>query len=89
VVVDVLDVNDEEAGKLLLSLDPLSQLANYDPEAVNELRRPVSTNCEMLATLWEAIIQVGRQSRARAEPKEATLESSTWANGSFSDTLSG
>jgi hypothetical protein len=63
VVVEVLDVTDEEARKLLLSLDPLTQLAGYDPEAVDGLRRLVSTNSEMLSNLWEAISQLGRQSK--------------------------
>src|SRR5215211_1522912 len=36
--VEVLDVGDEEARKLLLSLDPLAQLADHDRTTLDRLR---------------------------------------------------
>src|SRR3974390_815813 len=36
--VEVLDVDDVEARKLLLSLDPLAQLADYDNGTLDALR---------------------------------------------------
>src|SRR5438270_12617399 len=36
--VEVLDVTDAEAEKLLLTLDPLAQLAGCDAEALDRLR---------------------------------------------------
>ena len=53
--VEVLDVNDEEARKLLLSLDPLAQLANYDAQAVDELRKLTETSSNTLNALWATL----------------------------------
>lgn len=50
--VEVLDVNDEEARKLLLSLDPLAQLADYDDRALEELRQVTETSSNTLRALW-------------------------------------
>src|SRR4051794_9553589 len=38
VEVEVLDVTDAEADKLLLTLDPLAQLAGYNEEVLDRLR---------------------------------------------------
>lgn len=53
--VEVLDVCDEEARKLLLSIDPLAALAEHDTEKLNDLRRLTSTRCDALANLWRSI----------------------------------
>ncbi len=53
--VEVLDVNDEEARKLLLSLDPLAQLADYDAHAVDELRKLTETSSNTLNALWATL----------------------------------
>src|SRR5262245_56814892 len=37
--VEVLDVNDAEARALLLAIDPLAQLAGYDADALDKLRK--------------------------------------------------
>jgi hypothetical protein len=50
--VEVLDVNDEEARKLPLSLDPLAQLADYDDHSLEELRRLTETSSNTLNALW-------------------------------------
>lgn len=55
--VEVLDVNDEEARKLLLSIDPLAQLAGFDAEAVDKLRATVQSDSDTLNSLWSAVAQ--------------------------------
>ena len=50
--VEVLDVNDEEARALLLSLDPLVRLAEYDDHALQELLRVTETDNAMLQAFW-------------------------------------
>ena len=53
--VEVLDVNDDEARALLLSLDPLAQLAEYDPPVLNRLRDQTPTESDTLYNLWQSI----------------------------------
>jgi predicted RNA-binding protein with RPS1 domain len=53
--VEILDVNDDEARKLLLSIDPLAQLAGFDTEAVEKLRKTVSSDNDTLRSLWDAV----------------------------------
>lgn len=55
--VEILDVNDEEARKLLLSIDPLAQLAGFDTEAVEHLRAVVRSDNDTLNALWDAVAQ--------------------------------
>src|SRR6516162_716547 len=55
VEVEVLDVTDEEARKLLLSIDPLAQLADYDHTTLDRLRQLTTTESEALAELWRSI----------------------------------
>jgi hypothetical protein len=55
VEVEVLDVSDEEARKLLLSIDPLAALADHDHAKLDELRRLTSTDSDALANLWRSI----------------------------------
>ena len=57
VEVEVLDVTDAEAEKLLLTLDPLTLLAGYDEEALDRLRRSVQTESNDLAALWHSIAE--------------------------------
>src|SRR5947208_12568890 len=47
--VEVLDVNDAEARALLLSIDPLAQLADYDAAALDRLRQMTAAPCDALA----------------------------------------
>src|SRR6516165_8597519 len=44
--VEVLDVNDAEARALLLSIDPLANLARTDDAVLAELRRVTTTSSE-------------------------------------------
>ena len=55
VEVEVLDVNDTEARALLLSIDPLAQLADYDNSALDKLRAITATDSENLLALWNNI----------------------------------
>jgi hypothetical protein len=57
VEVEVLDVSDAEARTLLLSLDPLAQLADYDASALDQLRQLTHTDQDALTNLWESIAQ--------------------------------
>src|SRR5438105_15704359 len=52
ITVEVLDVSDDEARKLLLSIDPLAQLADYDTRALDALRQTVASDNEVLAAFW-------------------------------------
>jgi hypothetical protein len=55
--VEILDVSDAEARVLLLSLDPLAQLADYDLAALDRLRDQTPTESDALANLWASIAQ--------------------------------
>lgn len=50
--VEVLDVNDDEARALLLSLDPLALLADYDHDTLAQLRAATETSNDTLQALW-------------------------------------
>ncbi|HEY7425361.1 MAG TPA: hypothetical protein VH682_14105 [Gemmataceae bacterium] len=73
--VEVLDVNDAEARALLLSLDPLAQLADYDRTALDRLRALTSTSSDAVANLWASIGQanaaVAETLAARTPPQRA------------------
>ena len=74
VEVEIIDVDDEEARKLLLSLDPLAALAGHDAERLDHLRSLTSTESDDLANLWRSIGQAGEEAEealadARREPK--------------------
>lgn len=62
--VEVLDVNDEEAVKLLLAIDPLAQLASYDAETLANLRQTVEGDSVALQVLWTALEAQNRTSKA-------------------------
>ena len=55
VPVLVLDVTEAEADKLLLSLDPLAELAETNAQALDALLRDVQTGSEGLAGMWDAL----------------------------------
>jgi hypothetical protein len=59
VEVEVLDVSDVEARALLLSIDPLTQLADYDVAVLDRLRRQTPADCNDLAALWQNIARSG------------------------------
>jgi len=59
VEVEVLDVSDAEARALLLSIDPLARLADYDNRLLDELRQQTATDSDVLEQLWESITRAG------------------------------
>jgi hypothetical protein len=65
--VEILDVNDAEARALLLSIDPLAQLAGHDLAVLERLRGLAQTSSDALANLWDA---VGRSGAAVQETLE-------------------
>ncbi len=56
VPVLILDVNDEEAAKLLATFDPLSQLAETNSTALEELLLDVDTNNDAVQTMLDALM---------------------------------
>ena len=52
--VEVLDVNDEEARKLILSIDPLAALAQTQRELHERLMKITPTKSPDLEAAWEA-----------------------------------
>lgn len=55
VTVEVLDVTDDEARKLLLSLDPTAGLAGRDEEALAQLRDLTQTDNATLDAFWSGL----------------------------------
>jgi hypothetical protein len=55
VTVLVLDVNEEEADKLLISLDPLAAMATADSERLNELLETVRSDDPAILALLDGI----------------------------------
>jgi hypothetical protein len=70
VTVEVLDVGDEEARKLLLTIDPLAALAQADQAALDALRQVTETDQAALDGLWQSLGEAARQTSAQlaAEP---------------------
>jgi len=66
--VEVLDVNDEEARKLLLSIDPLAQLADYDYACLDDLLKITQSSSNTLNALWADIAR--RDSEVAREVQE-------------------
>jgi hypothetical protein len=56
--VEVLDVNDAEARTLLLTLDPLAELAGYDQEKLEQLRQVAEKDSAALGALRLALAAV-------------------------------
>ncbi len=75
VTVEVLDVTDDEARKLLLTLDPLAALAGVDDEQLATLRDTVASDADALNNLWgsirdanRAVAEALKKSAARSKP---------------------
>lgn len=69
VMVEILDVNEQEANALLLSLDPLAALAQFDSPTLESLRKAASTQSEALQNLWDSIDSSTK--KTKEELKEA------------------
>ncbi|MSR31557.1 MAG: hypothetical protein EXR99_08640 [Gemmataceae bacterium] len=63
VVVEVLDVNEEEARALLLSIDPLSALAVNDEPALEALRQQAVTASALVREMWNSIGKEGEKTK--------------------------
>jgi hypothetical protein len=57
VPVVVVDVTEQEAEKLLLSMDPLASLADSNAQALESLLRDVQTGDSALAKMWEGLAE--------------------------------
>lgn len=57
VPVLVLDVNEEEAAKILLTLDPLAAMATRSDDKLRDLLEEVSTESEAVAALMDALTE--------------------------------
>jgi hypothetical protein len=57
--VEVLDLTDAEARALLLSLDPITLLADYDAIVLDQLRQQTTTSSDALNNLWRSIDAAG------------------------------
>jgi hypothetical protein len=67
--VEILDVDEEEARKLLLSLDTLPALAEPDEDVLTQLKELTTTDCPVLAQFWK--IRGENEAAADAALKEA------------------
>ncbi|SRR5579885_1895309 len=75
--VEILDVTDAEARALLLSIDPLAQLADHDQEVLARLRGLAQTGSAALANLWDAVGRAGavvQEKLAAARPRRPEPE---------------
>src|ERR1700680_711569 len=70
VPVLIVDLNDEEADKLLLTLDPLASMAEADHDKVTALLETVRTDSEAVASLLERIADEAAASQALIDPTE-------------------
>jgi ParB-like chromosome segregation protein Spo0J len=50
--VEVLDVTEEEARVLLLSIDPLAELVNYDAQLLDRLRKVAEQDSQAVQMIW-------------------------------------
>ena len=57
IAVEVLDVTDSEARKLLLTIDPLAALAAYSDDQLSKLRDITKADDQMLNALWSTLHQ--------------------------------
>lgn len=70
--VEVLDVNDAEARALLLAIDPLAQLADYDAQSLTQLRALAEADSAAVRSLWETLD--GLDAKARKQIEEGQKE---------------
>lgn len=68
--VEVLDLNDDEARKLLLSLDPLASLAGTDAAVHARLREITHSDAAALQALWQSTSAAEAATKAALEAAE-------------------
>jgi hypothetical protein len=67
--VEVLDVTEEEARTLLLSIDPLAALAQTNAQVHAQLRNITQTDSAALESLWQTTQKAARAAQAMLESK--------------------
>jgi ParB-like chromosome segregation protein Spo0J len=75
VPVLVLDVSEDEADKILLTLDPLASLAQADSERVQALLESVRTDSDGVAALLETIAKQAAEVSGNYRKLQADTES--------------
>jgi hypothetical protein len=71
--VEILDVTEDEARTLLLSIDPLAALAETQTEAHRRLHETTVTDSEPLAALWKTTAELYQSALAAPLSREASL----------------
>jgi hypothetical protein len=69
VEVEILDVTDEEARTLLLSIDPLAALAQTQEQLRNRLQELAPTVSAELQAAWTAAAQANLKSFSQTQPR--------------------
>ena len=67
VEVEVIDVTDSEARALLLAIDPLAQLAGYEADTLDKLRKVVEADSAAIKSLWQTLQEASDATRRRFE----------------------
>jgi hypothetical protein len=70
VTVEVLDVNDEEARKLLLTIDPLAALAEADKDVLAQLAAVTRADSQVLNDFWQRIAEADAEATAATSTAE-------------------
>lgn len=70
VPVLVVDLDDDEAAKLLASLDPLAAMAGSDPAQLDALLAGLKSESAALSAMWEGMTSQVAEAIAPAEFKE-------------------
>jgi hypothetical protein len=63
VEVEVVDVTDAEARALLLAIDPLAQLAGYEADTLDKLRRMVEADSAAVKSLWQTLQEASERTK--------------------------
>jgi len=74
VPVLILDINEAEADKLLLSLDPLAALAETNAQALDALLREVDTGSEGLQQMYAELAEAAKLYDAHSPPPESSAK---------------
>jgi hypothetical protein len=72
--VELVDLNEEEAAKALLTLDPLAALAETDAKAAQVLAAALQTESASLRGLWQALVKEGDTARKALEQENEDNE---------------
>jgi hypothetical protein len=72
VEVEILDVNEDEARILLLSIDPLAAVADCNPALHDRLVELTPTDSEALRTLWDGAESAAEEAQALHEPQSSS-----------------